>query len=178
MPRPAHRTARAASVTFVLALLVAAAGGAAGEAVIPPGQEDLLADITGRGEPLAGCTFAGGQVDHSTIKATYACPTGEVVVALGHPGKAPAGATQTARFAITLVSGTPAAGFVDALATRVRARETAFAWTIIEPTPQGSPASSLGRPLPVVFAAAAILGLLLVGWALRRRRSGGRLQVP
>src|SRR5947208_3265485 len=86
------------------------------EPVIPPGQEELLADMLGRGATLPGqCSFANGGVERTTVKAAYTCPGGEVVFELHHPSKAPAGATQTARFAVTVRAGSPPAGMAEAL---------------------------------------------------------------
>ena len=132
------------------------------DAVIPPGQEGLLAEMLGQGTTLPEqCKLAGGEVDHSLIKATYACPGGEVVFELRHPSTAPAGATQTARFAITLLRGSPPAGLADALTSRIRSREMAFEWKSLGPRRSSS--------VLVLLAAAGILGLALLGWALWRR---------
>ncbi len=141
------------------------------EPVIPAGQDDLLAGMLGRGAALPEqCKFAGGEVDHAVIKATYACPGGEVVFELRHPSKAPAGATETARFAITLLSGSPPAGLAEALTSRIRSGETAFEWRL----PQSRP-----KPRLVLFAAAGILGIAVVlGWALWRRKSARPTQLP
>lgn len=142
------------------------------EAVIPAGQEELLVEMLGRGVTLAECKLTSGEVDHAIIKATYACPEGEVVFELRHPDKAPANATRTARFAITLLSGSPPAGLADALTSRIRSRETAFEWKLLESGPERS------SPAPLLLAAAGILGLAVLGWALRRRRSAQPTQLP
>ena len=131
--------------------------------VIPPGQEDLLLAMLGREANLpGGCKLTGGQVAYAVVRATYGCPGGEVVLELVHPSKAPPEATRTARFAITLQSGSPPAGLTDAVADLVRSREAAFRWN--EPP---SPRSTSSIAMMVV----AFLGLAAVGWALRRRRS-------
>src|SRR5437870_1606738 len=99
--RYAGRALRAMLVLMLLfapalAALAANELSAAEEFVIPAGQDDLLAEMLGRGGALPGqCTLATGEVDRTIIKATYACPGGEVVFELRHPGKAPATATQT-----------------------------------------------------------------------------------
>ena len=100
-----------------------------------------------------------------------------MVFELSHPSKAPAGATKTARFAIALVSGSPPAGMVDALAAHIRAHETAFVWKILETPRQGLSASSIGESAPVLLAAAGILGLAVLGWALWRRRLARRARL-
>jgi hypothetical protein len=133
-------------------------------AVIPPGHEDLLADMLGRGVTLPGeCKFANGQIERDTVIASYACPTGALVVALRHPDKAPEGATFTRQFALGVQSGSPPAGFVDALKARIGDREREFEWTWLGTSPRR-------QVLPIVALAAA---LVLVGgatWLLLRRR--------
>src|SRR5207244_1016996 len=116
------------------------------EEVVGPGQEELLADILGRGAALPGkCTLAAGQIAGGVIAATYNCSGGEVVVELRHPAKAPAGARRTSRFAIVVRSGSPARGLLDALAARIRSREAAFQWTHVVPAPSPAPMPS---PVP------------------------------
>jgi hypothetical protein len=139
-------------------------------AVILPGQDDLVADIVGRGETFPGeCRFSGGQVDRSLIRATYKCSGGEVVFELLHPSTAPAGATTTAQFALVLRSGAPPPGFTDALVSRVRSREGAFQWKWLGPTHGGSPASTL------LIVAVGVLALVVLIWAVRARASARRI---
>jgi len=166
------RNARAFSAPHVWVLLFAAVvvavaandAAAADEMVIPPGQEELIAGMLGRGETLlAQCTLAAGQVQYSTIKATYACPGGEVSFELRSPDDGPASATRTARFAIILTGGSPPPGLVDALAARIRSRETAFEWQALRP-----------RQFAVSWAlieGVGIIGLAIVGWVLAGRSS-------
>src|ERR1700688_3359491 len=99
----------AARITVLCALLCAPVLAAEdevsdrGDPAIPPGQEELVAAMLGRGETLpGGCALAGGGPDHTLIKAVYACPSGDVVFELDHPSTAADTATQTANFAITL----------------------------------------------------------------------------
>jgi hypothetical protein len=128
--------------------------------------------MLGLGVTLAECKLTGGEADHAIIKATYACPGGEVAFELRHPGTAPANATRTARFAMTLRSGSPPAGLADALMSRIRSRETAFEWKL---TQSDTPRSWRA---PVLLAAIGILGLAVLGWAVRRRRSAQPTQLP
>ncbi len=133
-------------------------------AVIPPGQEDLLAEMLGRGATLPGqCEFDGGQADGPTLHATYKCATGEVVFELRHPGKAPANAIETKQFAITLQSGQPPDGLADALATLIRSHEATFEWKWVGPKPK--PFS----PVVVVLTAAGLIACVVLGWVLYRR---------
>src|ERR1700690_2908971 len=63
--------------------------GVTDEPVVPPGQNGLLSAMLGRGIALPdACAFAGGQADGPIIRATYACPYGEVVFDLVHPSSA------------------------------------------------------------------------------------------
>ena len=123
----------AAPAILLCALLFAPALAAAGPAVspnpmIPPGEEELLAHMLGRGVTLAGCTLASAAVEYTTVTATYACSEGEAVFELAHPSTAPASAIQTAQFAIMLQSGFPPHSLADALVSRIRSREDAFEW--------------------------------------------------
>ena len=97
--------------------------------VIPPGQEDLLLTMLGRGASLPdGCSLSDGQVEYRTVKATYACPLGDVVIALSHPERGTDTSTATERFALIVDSGSPPESLIDALAANVRKQEGSFEW--------------------------------------------------
>src|SRR5438105_71718 len=91
MMRACHRyVGHAVRAALLCALLcapaLAAANEASGTPVIPPGQEELLATMLGKGAVLPDeCKLADAEVDHTTIKAKYTCPGGEVVFELAHP---------------------------------------------------------------------------------------------
>lgn len=138
--------------------------------VIPPGQEDLLAQMLGRGAALAGqCEFTAGQVDGPILRATYKCSNGEVVFELCHPSKAPAGAVHTEQFAIVTKSGSPPDGLRDALVALIRSREAAFKWTwVAPPTPTGSFAAQPSS-VRILLAIAGLLGCAVLAWVLYRR---------
>lgn len=138
-----------------------------GAPVIPAGQEGLLGEMLGLGAVLPGdCKFSGGGAEAAAVRATYACPGGEVVVELRHRGDAPGGAAQTAQFAVIVQSGSPPAGFADALATRIREREARFQWKWT-----GRPAAGeRHRVLPL--AAGALAVLVVLAWLWRRRAAG------
>ncbi len=142
------------------------------QAVIPPGQEEALAAMLGRGADLpAGCHFARAQVDGSLITSTYGCSEAEVVIELHHPSAAPAGATETAQFALLLRQGVPPEGFLDGLLARVRAHENTVTWTWTEA--DVVPAKPVGfRRLPTLLLAIAILGVWL-WWRRARSESAG-----
>lgn len=134
--------------------------------VIPPGQEPLLADLLGSGQELpGGCKFADGQIDRSTIVATYDCGGGQVVLEVHHPEEASSGAVRSERFALAVRSGTPPQGLLDAILARVRAREKEFEWKHV-----GKPGGAgMARLLPLVGALLLVLALVL--WRLRRGRA-------
>ena len=138
------------------------------KAVIPAGQEELLAEMVGQGATLPGpCTFAAGEVERTVIKSTYKCPDGQVVFELRHPSTAPVGATYTAKFAIMLQSGSPPAGLVDALVALIRSRETAFEWKW---TATASAKRSSSRVLFILLTTAGLLASVGIWRALRRSR--------
>ena len=102
---------------------------AVGQAVIPPGQEDLLAAMLGRGAELPeACGFTAGQIELNVVRGVYSCPGGEVVIELRHPSAAPREASRTEKIAIVTVRGTPPDALLAALKERVRQREGAFEW--------------------------------------------------
>ena len=132
--------ALAAALCALLAASVVAAGDddhPTGEPAIPPGEEGVIAAMLGRGMMVNECTLIRGGVEYTVIKATYNCLAGEVTLELGHPRYATAASIQTGQFAITVQSGSPSAGFQDALASRVRSQEQNFAWS----WPQGDAAA-------------------------------------
>ena len=132
--------------------------------VIPPGEETLLAEMLGTGQELAGgCKFTDGNVQSAVVQATYVCADGKVVLDLRHPDTAPADAVRTGKFALTIVSGTAPAGFMDALVARIRAREGEFGWK--EVGRDGG--IRMGRTLPIGIG---VVVLALVVWAVRRAR--------
>lgn len=127
---------------------------------IEPAAEQLIGDMLGGAEALpGGCKLDDGQIARTTVVATYKCSDGNVVLRLDHPDVAPPGGIRTERFAITVQSGTPSAGFVDAVAERIRAREKDFQWKTL--TTGTSPRHW------VVPAIAATAVAVLVIWALR-----------
>jgi len=134
------------------------------QAVIPPGREDMLAEMLGRGATLPGnCTFTGGQIDRTSVKASYTCPGGAVVFELRHPSLTQSGAVETEKFAVILQSGSPPSGFAEELGARIRSREGPFEWKWLGVSPTRF--SRLG-----VIIAAAVIGAGALWLLLRRRR--------
>ena len=139
--------------------------------VIPPGQEEILGAMLGKDGGLPGdCHLTTGDVEKTVVKATYACPGGEVVVELAHPAAAAENATRTEKFAVRIDRGTPPPDFQGALLARIRQRETEFRWTA---QPRGP---LVGQPRTVSISAAALVlvPLLLAAWLFWRRRRRAR----
>jgi hypothetical protein len=176
----AERMALDATAALAVLLCVATAGGQTETAtataptggdqaqiqpfVVPPGQEDLLAQMLGDGATLPGqCKFTDGQVTGPVVRSTYACADGEVVIELHHPDDAPATEPHTAQFAVIVHSGSPPAGLVDAIVSLIRAHESSFHWLDLRP--------HSGLAVPVAPIAVAFIALVALIWAARRRRA-------
>src|SRR5437016_11795573 len=141
--------------------------------VIQPGAEPLFADMLGSGQTLpGGCTLSEGQIERTEVLATYACGGGQVVLQMLHPEIAQTGGVRTQRFAVTVKSGAPPAGLVDAVADRIRAREAAFEWKRIEPG--GAHTVPEGHPMRWTVLIAVAAAVAIVSWALRRRTARSR----
>jgi hypothetical protein len=143
--------------------------------VILPGAEPLFSDMLGGGQAFpGGCTFDNGQIEHTSVLATYTCGGEHVVLQLRHPEIAPPGGVRTQRFAITVKSGAPPAELVEAVADRVRAREAAFEWTAVpgfERRRLGARGTQTMRWAVPVAAGAA---LALLAFRVLRRLAAGR----
>ena len=109
------------------------------DAVIPPGEEQVVADMLGRGAGLQYCALVSGGIRDNVISGVYNCVGNEVRVELANPRNATATSIQTGQFAVT-VQGSPTAGFQDDLVARVRSAEGSFQWARPErdaPAPGG-----------------------------------------
>ena len=98
----------------------------------------------------------------------------DVVLFLGdyiYEGTQPGG-VRTQRFAVTVTSGAPPAGLVDAVADRIRAREAAFEWKRIEAG--GAHTVPEGHPMRWAVLIAVAAAVAIVSWALRRRAARSR----
>jgi hypothetical protein len=137
--------------------------------VVPPGQENLLADMLGRGAALPGeCQLSNGDINGPVVAGTYTCATGQVIFELRHPDQAPADVPRTDKFAVVLKSGTPPAGLSDALLASIKSHEAQFKWLSLLP-PKPPSRGFLGTLLPVLAVAAVIFVLR----RLRRARRAG-----
>jgi hypothetical protein len=139
--------------------------------VIPPGQEAVLGTMLGSDTALSGgCKLNTGDIEKTIVKATYACPGGDVVFELSHPSAAPRGALRTEKFALRIESGTPPPDLQNVLLARIREHETDFRWTAqLRPAVPSQP-----RTVPVL-ALVLVLLLMTAGflWRRRRRASSG-----
>lgn len=157
----------AAVVSVMLCSTPAGGASDATNHIVLSGQDALIAELVGLGQPLGGgCRFTGGTTPPGAIRAAYACPEGAVTIELRHPDDGEAGGLYTERFALRTVSGRAPPALLADLTARIRAREAAFAWGTAEPTP--SLAAYLRR-------VAVVIGLALVAQilALPRRTSTG-----
>jgi hypothetical protein len=95
------------------------------------------------------------------------------VLELRHPSAAPSAPVRTARFAVTVVTGSPPPGLRDAVESRIRSRETAFQWTRLPlpPPPAPPPQDSHEHSASAValLAVAGLLVLVALLWAAARR---------
>lgn len=102
--------------------------------VVPPGQEELLADAFGKGVELPGqCRFSGGNINGATIVLTYDCANGRLELNATHPTLAEQAVVKSEKFALRVTAGTAAEGFLDALAARIREHEEPFQWALPKP---------------------------------------------
>ena len=126
--------------------------------------------MLGSGAALPGdCKLVSGNLEKTTIKATYTCPSGEVVVQLAHPDAAPSKATQTEKLAVWVERGTPPADLQSVLASRIRERESEFQWVVYPDATAGA------RSAVSTLSGALVLGLVvLAGLLLWRRRAATR----
>ncbi len=116
--------------------------------VIAPGQEQLLADMLGRGAALPGdCKFSNGQVETALVRGTFQCAAGSVVVELRHPSQTQDAVATTDRFAVSVRSGSPPPDLVPTLVARIREREAAFVWT----SPGSTGGKARKQPLESIY---------------------------
>ena len=99
-----------------------------GGAVIPPGQEALVADLLGKGATLPDrCSLLSGTINGDGITANYSCASGTFSLVLTHADRSTPGAIRTKKFSISRRGEAPSQ-VLDTLIERVRAGEEAFEW--------------------------------------------------
>jgi len=105
--------------------------GAAESPAIPPGQEDLLLDMLGKGASLpGGCQIRDGRVRHTVVEVSYTCGLGDVVVELAHSSETLESEVQTRQFALSVLEGSAPTSLIDVLSSRILEREDGFEWVI------------------------------------------------
>lgn len=160
------RSTRSDHLVAIVAVTLAAATAGAQDLhyAIPPGQEDLLADMLGRGVPLPGpCRWDGASVESVRIRARYVCDrsASREELILVHPTVAPPDAVRTARFALIDPRHALPAAVITEIASRVRAREARWMWSLPES------ASDPGRwPAGIRATLAAMLVAMVTSLAL------------
>ena len=141
-------------------LLGAGPAGAAPEAfqlVVPPGQERRLGAMVGMGDvPFpGGCRLESAATVKSVVRLRYLCGTEQRALALVlHPPTFVGDAlARTEEFALTAdEEAAPPAGFVDALAARLRAGEGRWHWMKVRGDHQAAASHLLPTPPPVAPA--------------------------
>lgn len=153
--------------------LVAAARPARAELIIPPGQDEIVAQMLGRDAALpSGCVWAGASVAESKVTTTYKCASETHVFELRRPEEGPEGAPRTAKFAVVPVERSAPPELLDAIVARVRAGEGAFRWAEAERKRPGLSTAPTSKRRAVWLGAllAALAVVLLVVWRSRRKR--------
>ena len=133
-----------------------------------PDKKSCSGRCSAKGTALPGdCRLAAGSIDKTIVKATYACPSGEVIVELAHPAAAPTDAGRTEKFALRIERGTPPPDLQSALLSRICERETQFRWTV------HTGATPTGQPMGVLVLSGVVVLVLLMFAArlLWRRRA-------
>jgi hypothetical protein len=139
---------------------------------IPPGQEDLIGAMLGNGVALPGdCKLVSGNIQKTTVKATYTCASGEVIAELAHPAAAPADATRTEKLALRIERGTAPPELQSVLLSRIRERESQFRWIVYR---ADGPFGAELTGVPMLSGALLLGSLVLVALLLWRRRARPR----
>ncbi len=161
-------------LVFPTLLVIAAAGlvrdaRAAGGPVIPPGREPLVLQMLCErpGAPLPlGCTCNGVSIDHTFIRAKYACAdSGVAIVELRHKQDGAGARDETTHFAI-VPRGAPPAELVRDLGARVRAAEGAWSWTqATGGGGEGGRDDGRSGRFPLIVSLLAVAALSVAWWA-------------
>jgi hypothetical protein len=182
--KASSRSSRLTGSLWLIVTVVAPMSAPAGETAagvgkaIPPGQEELLSEMLGRGARLPGnCRFAGGGVEGAIVVARYDCGGETTVIELRAADDAPPAALRTRQFAIVVRSRSAPAELPEALAVRIRAREAAFEWR---------PVSVLQRhvfelrldTLALAGCAGVMLLVALAAQYVVASRPGARREIP
>ncbi|MFT3712997.1 MAG: SGNH/GDSL hydrolase family protein [Archangium sp.] len=130
--------------------------------VLPPGQEDAVANMLGRGATLGGgCVWSGASIDRTFIRSEYTCGEQKFSLTLRHPDDQPQLTRRSERFAFDADGSTPAA-LLDDVFARVKAQEESVRWDAAAGPP---PAPLQARPFPTSVAL-SLAGIVLLASVL------------
>ena len=167
---------RSPAAVVLAAILLAALGptraGAQELFTISPGHEDLVLAMAGGSERLpGGCAVDGVSIDHVLVSARYRCDDGSTPgIVLRHPSTSSA-TLRTAAFAIEPSPDAPPA-LVEAIVSRIRARDAEFRWDVSGMSPGPQPSEPwFAIALAVAAAVIALSAAGAVVWWRRRRRA-------
>jgi hypothetical protein len=162
----------AAMLGIAALVLTPALARGARAAVVPPGQEDLVAEMLGRGEDVGpGCRLTAVDIEPTRIEGAYACQgqSGEARVALTYPSSSSPPAARTTREFVLSARSAPESLLV-ALEERIRAREAAWRWaTAADGAPEGERSAPGRARLAWLPLAASCLAMMLVAGAAAAR---------
>jgi hypothetical protein len=178
----------AAIGAFVFVLAVTPGAARADDHVVPPGQEDLVGEMLGRGEPIGGCRLVEVEMPPTAIQGTYACDGAgaPVVVFLRYPSPDDRGVFTTTKFVVSTRGEAPPE-LLEQLRRNIAQYEGEWRWAEqpeipAAPSPSAQPRAGEDRRagrheglpwLPPAASCAAMLLVLAVDLA-RKRRPGGR----
>jgi len=166
---------RIAALGLALAALASPAARADVGHVVPPGQEDLVAEMLGRGEELAGCRLVQVDMHPSAIEGTYRCREVHdgVMLVLAYPSTDPGATFSTLKFAVTTHGPAPA-GLLDALRRRILQHEAGWSWLSandsLPAAATDARAEAGGGSVWLPPAAACVAMLLVFAFGLARGR--------
>ncbi len=101
-------------------------------AVIAPTRSAFLGAALGMGKTVltGGCVLRTAEIQRSAVRATYACEAGVAALEVRHPGGVTGALATTEQFAIVGAGPVaPPQTLVDAVAERLRAKESEWQWT-------------------------------------------------
>ncbi len=166
---------------FALLLMAAPVAKADQGHAVPPGQEDLVAEMLGRGEALGGCELTQVDMHPRAIEGTYRCEEVHegVVVVLEYPSTDPRATFSTLKFAVSARGPAPD-GLLDALRRRILEHEAGWHWLAADDslpaaTPPADARAGAGGGsvwLPPAAACAAMLLVFAFGLARGRKNAG------
>jgi hypothetical protein len=179
-----HLVGFALGIAFFVLLPPSLARADTGHAV-PPGQEDLVAEMLGRGQPMGGCLLTQVDMKPAAVEGTYQCEEdgGLVGVVLEYPSPGRPAAFTTQEFSVS-TRDEPPAELLAALRNRITEREADWRWADVGGDDPGVPGSASRSPqarasqggtpgrwwLPPAASCAAMLLVVAVGMAHRARR--------